>query len=78
MIRMIKYRFEILQCPELLDTVNQLMRKFDLISDGIALNEVMTFSSDKEAPLEEIKKLIIQAYEQAGCTVIRIQGGKVE
>lgn len=73
-----KYRFEILHMSKFLKQVCELMKKMDLAMDGIAVKDVMTFTSRKDVSILEIKMKITEAYESLEHTVLHIEGGKVE
>lgn len=62
----------------LMQNVTKLMKQLDLGMDGIAVKDVITFTSVNDLPIADVKNLLIQAYESDGCKILEIMGGKLE
>lgn len=73
-----KYRFEVFYCPAILQRVCGLMKQLDIGMDGMCLHHILTFSSQKNPSISDIKSVIVHAYEADGCQVLKIEGGSIE
>lgn len=73
-----KYRFEIIYQNLYMKESSNFLRSFDLGDIEFGTKEIMTFSSKKDLKIEDLKKLINEAYESYECTILHIEGGKVE
>lgn len=55
------------------------MQKLDLHTGDICHKEEFTFKySKEEKPIEYFKDLFRQAFDSIECTIIHIEGGKIE
>jgi len=73
------YRFEIIYQSKNLKDVSDFMSKLDLGTGEIGIYETITFQYTKEEkPISYFKELIKKAYEELGCVVLKIKGGKIE
>jgi len=73
-----KYRFEITYSTQHMKKACELMRKMDFSFEEIGFKHTIVFNCDAERSIEELKGTICQAYEFADCTVLHIEGGKIE
>lgn len=73
-----KYRFEIKYSPLHFMEANRLMHKLDLGDFTIFLTHIMTFESEEDLQIQNIKRLITEGYQDAGNKVLKIEGGKIE
>ena len=75
----IKYRFEIWYQTKYMKQTSDFLSKCDLGTDCVCLKEVITFNYTKEEkPIDYFKGLIKQAMESGECTLVQIEGGKIE
>ena len=73
-----KYRFEVHYMNKILKKVSDLMNKLDLGCNLYCLKEIMTFTSEKNISIQQLKNTIIEGYQSCDCDVIHIEGGSVE
>lgn len=73
-----KYKFEIIYANKNMKQVTDFLNKCDLNIGKIGKVEVMTFNSENELSIKEVKETIKEAYESCECEVLNIEGGKVE
>lgn len=73
-----KYRFEVLYSPPLLQEVVKLMKKVDFGFEDVGLTHILEFSSEKILTISEVKAHLIQAYEAQGNKILHIEGGSIE
>jgi len=72
-----KYKFEVIYCPEPMQKALDLMRAMDL-ELTVGLSHTLTFSSSKDLSISEVKAHITAAYEADGCVVLDVKGGVFE
>lgn len=73
-----RYRFKIFYANKHLQDISKMMSKLDLGFDGMAIEETITFSSEKDNEISKLKEVIKAAFESCGCIVMHLEGGKIE
>lgn len=73
-----KYRFEITYQNKYVKQASDFLRKCDLGIDAFGIKEIISFTSQKDIKISEIKEKIDQAYESCDCKILHIEGGKIE
>lgn len=73
-----KYRFEITYSPKEYVQACKLLKRLDLDIDGVAFQQVVTFSCENNLKIEEVKKHLTTAFESDEGKVLKIEGGKIE
>ncbi len=73
-----KYRFDLIYQNKLMKQVSELMGKLDLDIGEAGIKETCTLTTSEEREVSFLKDLLTQAFESAECTILHIEGGKVE
>jgi hypothetical protein len=73
-----KYRFEIIYENRYMKNARLWLRAMALGFEKIGIHETMSFTSEKDTPIERLKSVIKEAYESQECEVFHIEGGKIE
>ncbi len=73
-----KYRFEIIYQSENIKEISDFLNRCDLNIGTIGVRETITFTSQKDLSLSDIKEKIKEAMQESGCKLLHIEGGKVE
>lgn len=73
-----KYRFEIIYQTKWIKQASDFMSKCDLGVGEIGIKETITFQSQKDLIISDIKEKINQAMNESECKLLHIEGGKVE
>ena len=73
-----KYRFKILYRTEYMIRAAELMEKFDLGDcSKIGLEQEIVFTG-KDHEVSFVKSQLKKCFEDTGCEILHIEGGKVE
>jgi preprotein translocase subunit YajC len=76
---MTKFRFEVHYATDAMQRAQKLMEQFDLGEGIVVIHDTFTFSSsDPQASAQKAKENLINAIEQLGNKVYKIEGGIVE
>lgn len=73
-----KYRFDIAYQTKYLRQISDFLRKCDLGGDGFCFREIYEMVCNKDNDVNILKEVIKQAYENAECNILQIEGGKWE
>lgn len=73
-----KYRFEITYQTTWMKKATKMLSNLDLDINGVGVKEIMTFNSQKDLKISEVKDIITHAYKCVQCEILHIEGGKIE
>lgn len=73
-----KYRFEVIYRNKYMKEASRLLKTCDLDIGDVGIKETFTFTSKNDAPVQDVKEVIIKAFEDSELEILNIEGGKIE
>lgn len=73
-----KYRFQYIYQNKNLQKVSDFLKKCDLGDRQFGFKETIEFTSKNDIPIPILKETLKEAFEFADCTLLYIEGGKIE
>jgi hypothetical protein len=73
-----KYRFEITYATKEMQQTCNFLKKMDLDIGQVGIQQIITFTSEKNPSIAILKEHLHQAFKECNLTILQIEGGMME